>query len=169
CRQWIQNTRREDLIGNNPQKLNSSGYVLCSKHFEPSQFLCSDQPRKRLVWNAVPTVFDVPNPPPKLKSRKRSPRKRVAEPPKKRQRHYETDDQQTSDSSDMTSEATSQPHCEEILSEAPSTSSGLSDREKTRKSRLKVSRNKLYRAITALQALWKDLHENFGFRFLLTD
>jgi len=34
---------------------------LCDKHFEDSQFMNSS--RKRLVWNAVPSLFDVANPP----------------------------------------------------------------------------------------------------------
>ena len=38
--------------------------VLCADHFKDNQFMNSD--KNSLVWNAVLTVFNVPNPPPKV-------------------------------------------------------------------------------------------------------
>ena len=49
-----------------------SGYYLCSKHFEPSQFTVPNE-KKRLNWNAVPTLFDVPNPPPSVTIKRKLP------------------------------------------------------------------------------------------------
>ncbi len=63
CRKWVQNTRREDIRGKSAKDLYNS-YRLCSVHFEDSQFMNANE-KRRLIWNAVPTLFDVPNPPPK--------------------------------------------------------------------------------------------------------
>ena len=72
-----------------PQQRLHRSYRLCSNHFEDSQFMNSD--KKRLVWNALPTLFDVPNPPKtvgtkrKIKERpeiKAKQRKTTAIPPK---------------------------------------------------------------------------------------
>lgn len=43
------------------------GYKLCSNHFEDSQFMNKDA-KNKLIWSAIPTLFDVPNPPSKLTS-----------------------------------------------------------------------------------------------------
>ena len=40
--------------------------VLCQDHFEDSQIFDASAPKKRLGQNAVPTIFKVPNPPPKV-------------------------------------------------------------------------------------------------------
>ncbi len=72
CRKWVQNTRREDIRRKSTEKLNQS-YRLCSVHFEDSQFMNPNE-KRRLVWSAVPTLFDVPNPPPK-QTLSRAPRK----------------------------------------------------------------------------------------------
>ncbi len=63
CRKWIQNTRRADLVG------RSSSYCymnlrLCQTHFEEGMFLRPD--KSLLVRTALPTLFDVPNPPPRV-------------------------------------------------------------------------------------------------------
>ena len=63
CRKWVQNTRHEDLRGVTTRKLYN--YQLCSKHFEESQFM-NKETQNKLVWNAIPTLFDVPNPPSKV-------------------------------------------------------------------------------------------------------
>jgi len=44
---------------------------LCDKHFEESQFMNSS--KKQLVWNAVPSVFAVPNPPPSVSLKRKLP------------------------------------------------------------------------------------------------
>ena len=53
-----------------------NGYRLCSNHFEESQFL-GPLAKNRLVWNAVPTLFNVPNPPKKVTPARPPVRKRV--------------------------------------------------------------------------------------------
>ncbi|GFN78879.1 THAP domain-containing protein 7-like [Plakobranchus ocellatus] len=68
CQLWLQLSRRHDLIGLSVDDIQKKHLVLCSDHFAKNQFnapkeLCSQ--RRRLVWNAVPTIFDVPNTPPK--------------------------------------------------------------------------------------------------------
>ena len=59
-KQWMVNCRRADLDGLTVKRLNSS-HRLCANHFEQSQFM--NFRRDSLVFNAVPTIFDVPNPP----------------------------------------------------------------------------------------------------------
>lgn len=44
---------------------------MCALHFESTQFTNAD--RNHLNWNAIPTLFDVPNPPPHLQSERRAP------------------------------------------------------------------------------------------------
>ncbi|KAK7492497.1 hypothetical protein BaRGS_00016370, partial [Batillaria attramentaria] len=82
CRVWVQNSRRDDLRGRPAKELHKHGYFLCSYHFEANQFTVP-QERKRLNWNAVPTLFDVPNPPPKLTLTRPGRKERnCAEPPR---------------------------------------------------------------------------------------
>ena len=40
-------------------------YTICANHFEDNQFMNSAM-KNRLIHNAVPIIFDIPNPPPKL-------------------------------------------------------------------------------------------------------
>ena len=75
----MQNTRREDLLGLTTAELRSRGFRLCSDHFEDSQFNCPAE-RRSLVWNAVPTLFSVPNPPEPVTPKRQPPRKRVLAP-----------------------------------------------------------------------------------------
>ena len=60
CRKWVQNTRRDDLRKVPLNKLYN--LELCSIHFEDSQFRNKEK-RNRLMPNAIPTLFQVPNPP----------------------------------------------------------------------------------------------------------
>ena len=46
------------------EKLNKQ-YTVCANHLEDNQFMNTAM-KNKLIHNAVPTVFDVPNPPPKL-------------------------------------------------------------------------------------------------------
>ena len=80
CRRWVQNSRRKDLLGKLAEEIRSSGCRLCADHFEPTQFNVPAE-RKRLVWNAVPTIFNIPNPPPQVTSTRPSPRKRSSPRP----------------------------------------------------------------------------------------
>ena len=63
CRKWVQNSQRDDLRNIPTKKLYN--YELCSMHFEDSQFK-NKQKRNRFIETAIPTLFDVPNPPPKI-------------------------------------------------------------------------------------------------------
>ena len=46
-----------------------ASYRLRSDHFEDSQFMNAES-KNKLIWNTIPTVFEVPNPPPHLHSRR---------------------------------------------------------------------------------------------------
>ena len=74
CQRWVQASRRDDLRDKSTEYL-SANCKLCADHFEPSQFMNS-QIRKKLVWNAVPTVFQVPNPPKRIDGGRKPPKKR---------------------------------------------------------------------------------------------
>lgn len=63
CLKWVQNSRRDDLRNIPVHKLYN--YELCSNHFEESQFTNKEK-KNRLIQTAVPTLFDVPNPPAKV-------------------------------------------------------------------------------------------------------
>ena len=63
CKKWVQNLRREDVRHTPLNKL--CHFQLCSNHFEDSQFM-NKNTKTKLIWNAVPTLFDVPNPPAKI-------------------------------------------------------------------------------------------------------
>ena len=56
-KKWVQHVRREDLRHTPLNKL--CHFQLCSNHFEDSQ---TGIHKLKLIWNAVPTLFDVPNP-----------------------------------------------------------------------------------------------------------
>ncbi|XP_032870218.1 52 kDa repressor of the inhibitor of the protein kinase-like [Amblyraja radiata] len=66
CQRWVQNTRRQDLLHRTTEYL-SANCCLCSLHFELDQF-SNKRTNNRLNWNAVPTLFDIPNPPKRLSS-----------------------------------------------------------------------------------------------------
>lgn len=67
------NTRREELQrGKITAEHLRRVHHICSQHFEDSQFMNAQQ-RNRLIWNAVPTIFDVPNPPSKLTMKRKLP------------------------------------------------------------------------------------------------
>ena len=63
-KQWVINLRREDIMSYSIEKLNKQ-YTVCANHFEDNQFM-NPAMKNRLIHNAVPTIFDIPNPPPKL-------------------------------------------------------------------------------------------------------
>ena len=73
-KQWVINTRRADLEKYSTEQLYN-GYTLCANHFEDSQFM-NPQAKIKLIHNALPTLFDVPNPPPKLALKWPSPKER---------------------------------------------------------------------------------------------
>jgi hypothetical protein len=60
-KKWIINSRRKDLEDKSVQYCNTN-IKFCADHFLKTMFidpLCS-----KLVWNAEPTIFKIPNPPP---------------------------------------------------------------------------------------------------------
>ena len=69
------NTRRGDLDHLSAEQLYKN-YRLCSKHFELSQFM-EPTKKNKLVWNAVPTLFNVPHPPKKVTSARQPVKKRA--------------------------------------------------------------------------------------------
>ena len=64
CKRWVITLRQADLDGYTSEHLYKT-YVLCSDHFEDNQFM-NAAVKNRLIHNAVPTLFDIPNPPPLL-------------------------------------------------------------------------------------------------------
>jgi len=74
CRRWVQTSRREDLRSRSVDYLHAN-CKLCADHFEDNQFM-NAVTRSKLIWNAVPTIFTVPNPPKRLASTRRPPLKR---------------------------------------------------------------------------------------------
>ena len=71
-KQWVINTRRADLEKYSTEQLYN-GYTLCVNHFEDSQFM-NPQAKIKLINNALPMLFDVPNPPPKLALKQQPPK-----------------------------------------------------------------------------------------------
>ena len=67
CQIWVQNSRRQDLLNRSPSYLTTN-CKLCAEHFEDSQF--TNPSKNRLNWNAVPTLFSVPNPPQKISNKR---------------------------------------------------------------------------------------------------
>lgn len=59
-RKWLINCRRDDIFKKDVNYLYNN-VKLCSLHFEENQFVNIE--KKKLVWNAVPTTFNVPNKP----------------------------------------------------------------------------------------------------------
>ena len=78
CRKWIINSRREGLIDKSLEYLYMNIFF-CALHFEQCMFM--NTKNNRLVWNAVPTLFDVPKHcAPKLATGQRKASKRSAIP-----------------------------------------------------------------------------------------
>lgn len=77
CKKWVINSRRGDLDHLSAEQLNRN-YRLCSNHFEESQFMNKIQ-KNRLIWNAIPTLFDVPNPPAKVTETRKTGKRRYAQ------------------------------------------------------------------------------------------
>lgn len=67
-RKWVINSRRGDLDKLSVDQLYKN-YCFCSEHFEESQFM--NKERRKLIWNAVPTLFNVPNPPQTIEKKRR--------------------------------------------------------------------------------------------------
>lgn len=86
CKKWVVNLRRDDLHGKSPEALYKNN-VVCALHFEDSQFMNPFE-RNKLIHCAVPSLFDIPNPPKKVTPSRPPPKKRqppdTHQPPSKR-------------------------------------------------------------------------------------
>lgn len=101
CRQWLQNMRRDDLLKKTLPELVKARIKVCATHFEVSQFTVPSE-RKRLNWNGVPTIFDVPNPPKRLSMKRPLRERQPLEPPPKKQ-HIDSGNLQKLNISDIPS------------------------------------------------------------------
>jgi THAP domain len=77
------NCRRKDLDGKSSNELNKK-FRLCSNHFEETMYYATNIGGKRLILAAVPTIFDVPNPPARVAMKIKAPAKRLFTPPTKK-------------------------------------------------------------------------------------
>ena len=68
---------RAHLDGLSPELIYKNK-KLCGHHFENSQFV-NTKTKDKLVWDAIPTLFDVPNAPPTLASKRKEPKARNLE------------------------------------------------------------------------------------------
>ena len=68
-KEWVLLSRRQDLMDKTPQYLYNN-CKLCSNHFEDCIFY--NYLRNRLKSDAKPTLFDIPNPPPKIGLKRRA-------------------------------------------------------------------------------------------------
>lgn len=93
---WLQACRRQDIM-----KVTADyafkNLRLCSKHFSDSSFMNISQ-KNSLVWDAVPSLFDVPNPPPARSTKRKTPLTPPAPPPlpQKRRIYNNQDDNEVS-------------------------------------------------------------------------
>ena len=71
CKRWVLNSRRQDLLDKSADHLFRSN-VLCANHFEMSQFTSPKKIRLKRQ-KAIPTLFNVPNPPDKIQPKRKSP------------------------------------------------------------------------------------------------
>ncbi|XP_046841870.1 52 kDa repressor of the inhibitor of the protein kinase-like [Xenia sp. Carnegie-2017] len=58
--EWVQNTRRQDLLNKTANYLYNN-CKLCAEHFEECMFLNFEKSRLKVL--AKPTLFNIPNPP----------------------------------------------------------------------------------------------------------
>lgn len=64
-KRWAVNCRRNDFIKRDPGSL--CNLKICGDHFEKEMFAS----KKRLKSEAFPTLFNIPNPPPKVGAKRR--------------------------------------------------------------------------------------------------
>jgi hypothetical protein len=84
CAAWVQNSRLTSLEGQTPEYLHKNrGF--CADHFEECIFMNTAN-KNKLVVNAVPTLFDVPNPPPQVATKRPFPRRTTVPEPQRKQR-----------------------------------------------------------------------------------
>ncbi|XP_076472458.1 uncharacterized protein LOC143301901 isoform X2 [Babylonia areolata] len=77
CDVWVKNLGRDDFLIEETRPTYDqlyNNFRLCGEHFEDAQFTTAE--RKRLVWNAVPTLFRLPHRPCPGTGRRPSPQDR---------------------------------------------------------------------------------------------
>ena len=89
---WVVHSRREDLLKKDADYLRKNCH-LCAAHFEPSQFM-NTKARNKLIWNALPSLFSIPNPPALVQSQRRILVRTEVEKPKATPSSRTTDQQQ---------------------------------------------------------------------------
>ena len=68
-KEWVNNCRRQDLMNKSAEYLYNN-CKLCAEHFEDCMF--TNHERNRLNTQAKPTLFKIPNPPPKVGQKRRA-------------------------------------------------------------------------------------------------
>ena len=74
CKKWRINSRGEHLDKLTVKQLHQNRR-LCAAHFENSQFMNINK-RDKLTPKAIPTIFNVPNPPTTITPKRADPQKR---------------------------------------------------------------------------------------------
>ena len=74
CKQWVVNSRTANLDNKTPAELYKN-YALCAAHFESRMFMNATL-RNKLVHNAVPTIFTLPQSMLKTRSERKRPAER---------------------------------------------------------------------------------------------
>lgn len=95
-KEWAIKARRDDLlkrrtgesVADSTRRLSRSN-VMCQHHFEESQFTDAAK-KKRLITTAVPTLFNIPNPPHTLAVKRPAPTRREVVTEKKKKRKENT-------------------------------------------------------------------------------
>lgn len=144
-KQWAINCRREDLRRKTPQQLYASN-VLCGDHFEDSQYKNPTTRSGRLIANAVPTIFNIPNPPPQLSSTR--PNSATEE---RRIIHERT--AETSHSTDSKDQEVAQAAVDDMTERSETT---CSLRIRALKRKVRSQQSKLYRLRKKVKTLNKD-------------
>ena len=83
CKKWLINCRRKDL-DNTPFVFLNKNFYLCSNHFEDTMYYPTNNGGKRLLQSAIPTIFNIPNPPPFVGCKRKPPVEQHPVPVKKR-------------------------------------------------------------------------------------
>lgn len=76
AKKWTVYSRRADLLKRNAQYLNKN-CTICSVHFEDVMF--ANFWKNRLKPDAVPTLFNIPNPPKAVSLKRKTPKNRTSE------------------------------------------------------------------------------------------
>ena len=80
CKKWVKkNLGRDDLHSKNTDQLRRNN-LLCANHFQLSHFM-NPTLKNKLIYCAVPTLFDVPNKPKKIRLSRPPPKKRCIQVP----------------------------------------------------------------------------------------